>query len=260
MSQWAAKRQLAIFIGVIAFFALVAFLIIWPSISKEPTCNDGKQNGSENGVDCGGSCKLVCVSDVAPAPVLWARAFNINDDVYSAVAEVENPNPTLLGLSRPYEFRFYDEENQFITRVVGFTYLPPNQNTTIFEGGIKTGNREIKRTTFTWLDEGSWYKINKDVLDDYMLEVSAISITDETNSPSLEAKIKNIGKGDLPEIPVIAVIYGSDGNAIASSKTLSKTLLSGSESMVYFTWPKGFEESSSRIEIVPVIPGQYFAR
>lgn len=260
MSQWAARRQLAIFIGIVALFGLIAFAILWPRISVDPTCNDGKQNGTESGVDCGGSCRLMCTDQVPESVILWSRAFNISEDVYSAVAQVENPNVLSLGLSRPYEFRFYDAENEFITRVIGYATLPPNQNITIFEGGIKTGNREIKRTTFSWLQVPVWYKVNKEILDDYKVTVSDISITNEGTRPRLEAKIKNDGQTNLPSLSVIAVIYGQDGNAITASKTLSDTLPVGTESFVYFNWPSPFAEKYTRIEITPVIPGEYYAK
>lgn len=260
MSKWAARRQLAIFIGIIALFGLIAFAIVWPRISIDPTCNDGKQNGTESGVDCGGSCRLVCTEEVPDSIILWSRAFNISEDVYSAVAQVENPNALSLGLSRPYEFRFYDDENQFIARVIGYATLPPNQVSTIFEGGIKTGNREIKRTTFSWLQSGAWYKVNKEILDDYKILVTGITLTNEGTRPRLEARLTNEGDIAMPELSVVAIVYDIDGNAITASKTLSTILGVGASSPVYFTWPAPFETAYSRIEVIPIIPGEYYAR
>lgn len=259
MSQWAAKRQLAIFIGLLAFFAIVAFMILWPRISKEPTCNDGKQNGEESGVDCGGSCLLMCTEDVSESVVLFSRAFNVSGDVYNAVAEVENPNPELLGLSRPYEFRFYDKENQFITRVIGFAYLAPNKTSFIFEDGIKTGNREIARTTFSWLESGNWYKVNKENIRRYNVSIDSFSVTNENTKPKIEASVTNKSDISLPAIDVVVVVFGENGNAIASSKTVTNTMFVDSSQSIYFTWPNPFPEKYSRVEFFPVIPGEYYA-
>ena len=41
-------------------------------ISPAPTCFDGKANGLENGIDCGGNCNLMCTDEVKPLIVEWS--------------------------------------------------------------------------------------------------------------------------------------------------------------------------------------------
>ena len=74
---WALKRQI-FYVGVLVlFFSIAGFLIIYPKLSKSPTCFDGRQNGEELGVDCGGACAKACVAQVDNISVLWSRAFKI---------------------------------------------------------------------------------------------------------------------------------------------------------------------------------------
>jgi hypothetical protein len=68
------------------------YLIDNISLGADPvaTCADGIQNGSELGIDCGGSCEAVCPSDfpVTPAPAPPAR---VAGDVLSLVSDAYTP-------------------------------------------------------------------------------------------------------------------------------------------------------------------------
>ena len=57
---WAAKRQLQYLSGFLAIILVIVLIIIAPYLRSDPTCFDGKQNGNEEGIDCGGSCDLIC--------------------------------------------------------------------------------------------------------------------------------------------------------------------------------------------------------
>jgi len=89
---WALKRQIFIVIGLIIIIFIFGFLIIYPSFNKAPTCFDGKQNGNETGINCGGSCARACLSQVENVSVLWARAFQVIPGRYNAVAYIVNHN------------------------------------------------------------------------------------------------------------------------------------------------------------------------
>jgi hypothetical protein len=41
-------------------FLVFGFLVYKSFFVEIPTCSDVKQNGSETGIDCGGSCTQVC--------------------------------------------------------------------------------------------------------------------------------------------------------------------------------------------------------
>src|SRR3990167_9267397 len=89
---WAMQRQL-FYVGVLLlFFLIFGFLITYSRFNQPPTCTDLKQNGSETGVDCGGSCQLACLAQVDPITILWSRAFKVIPGRYNAVAYLENRN------------------------------------------------------------------------------------------------------------------------------------------------------------------------
>ena len=89
---WSTKRQLLIvFILLATFLAALAFFAL-PYILKAPTCSDKKQNGGESGIDCGGPCVKLCLSQVNDLKVIWQRAFKVTSGAYDVLAYVTNQN------------------------------------------------------------------------------------------------------------------------------------------------------------------------
>src|SRR3989344_3830217 len=87
---WALKRQIFYTSVLCVFFLIFGFLVGYPYLNKPPTCNDGKQNGDESGVDCGGLCLRACIGEVDIISILWSRAFQVVPGRYNAVAYIEN--------------------------------------------------------------------------------------------------------------------------------------------------------------------------
>jgi hypothetical protein len=108
--SWASRRQFQYIGGLVAFLAIIALIIAWPTITRKPTCTDGKQNGGENGVDCGGSCQKICNADVSEPIVLWSRAFPVTGNIYNLVSFVENRNKEAAVMQVSYEFRIYSTD------------------------------------------------------------------------------------------------------------------------------------------------------
>ena len=117
---------------LILFFSIFGFLKISPSLNKIPTCTDGKQNGDEIGIDCGGSCANACLSQVDAVFVLWVCAFEIVPGRYNAVAYLVNHNKNAVVQKVNYRFRFADANNVYIGKREGSTFIPPGGNFAVF--------------------------------------------------------------------------------------------------------------------------------
>lgn len=74
---WAFRRQMLYAGGVIILLLGLGFLFLRPYFVKAPSCMDNKKNGTETGIDCGGSCTLACLNQVDPIAILWARSFRV---------------------------------------------------------------------------------------------------------------------------------------------------------------------------------------
>ncbi len=250
--NWAFQRQL-FYLGVLAlFFLITGLLIVYPAFNKSPTCTDGKQNGSETGVDCGGSCRLACVAEVDPISILWSRSFRVIPGRYNALAYLENKNERAIISKINYRFRFADKDNVFIGKREGSTYVPPAGRFAIFEPAIDVGNSIPVYTTFEFTEAPAWEQAPQGKIDQLKVLVSNISLEAEKTFPRLSATIKNNSLFTIPDLSVVAILYDETGNAVGASRTyLAK--LSGEESaVVNFTWPEPIPGTVVAREIIPM--------
>ncbi len=249
---WALKRQI-LYVGVFFLFILVSgFLIISPNFNKIPSCADNKRNGNETGVDCGGSCARACVAQVDAVSILWARAFKVVPGRYNAVAYLENHNKNIAVNKVNYRFRFADENNVYIGKREGSTFVPPSGKFAIFEPGIDIGNSIPVYVSFEFTQTPEWVQVSQEKIKQLEMLVSNITLTNEETSPALSATVKNNSLFTIPEISIIAILYDVNHNAISTSRTyLDK--LNGEESKdINFTWPEPFSGKIIAKEIIPL--------
>jgi hypothetical protein len=235
--SWASSRQIKYFLGVLFALAFIIFLFFIPTIFKKPTCSDGKKNGTETGVDCGGTCSLMCKEDTLDPVIVWSRAFHVLDNNYNLVAFVENRNKTSGVMNASYEFRVYDTNNKLLGRKEGRTFIPPNQQFAVFEPRFDSGQSQIKSVSFEFLSPITWVK-KSSKLDTLPIYVNNIIFDNNKDTPSLSAIIKNDSIYDLPSFDIIAILYDANHNAINASKTHKDELLSNNSIPVTFTWPE----------------------
>src|SRR6185295_8768478 len=101
---WARERQI-FYVGVLlAFFIFLAFFLTYPYFHQPATCFDLRQNGTETGIDCGGSCPFACAAQLDPISILWSRAFQVLPGRYNAVAYLENHNKNSAVVKVTYRF------------------------------------------------------------------------------------------------------------------------------------------------------------
>ena len=251
--SWAARRQLVIVLIMLAIAGFFFFLFYSPVIFTPATCSDGKQNGSETGVDCGGSCVTLCSSEAQTPIVLWSRAFAVTPSVYNVVAYIENKNDAAVE-AYPYEFRLYDAKGIFVTRVQGRALVPPQGRYAIVETGIGVGNATITRATFEFSDNHTpWTRIADDIRALH-IATSSPALDKEDTVPTLTATLTNTSATvSLARIGVTAIVYDAQDNAINASKTIVPSLPASQSTQVYFTWPKPLSAKAIRYEIIPVI-------
>jgi hypothetical protein len=234
---WAGKRKLQYLSGLFGFILIVLFIFLYPVIFKKPTCTDTKMNGDETGIDCGGSCSLMCKESVSSPVVLWSRAFKIVGKDYNLVAYIENQNRNSAVKDAPYEFRVYDTNNRLIGRKQGVTFIPPNKQFAVFESRFDPGEAQVKSVTFEFIDPLIWVK-KEPTLNNLEVYVDNVAMGEDKKSPSLSARVKNESIQNLPSFEVFAILYDEDHNAINASKTVKDGLDSGSTTPVFFTWPE----------------------
>ena len=253
--NWRARRQMAYLSILLGIIILILLILILPRITRTPTCFDGKQNGLETGVDCGGECVRACPTEVREIAVLWSRAFPVTQGVWNAMAYLENRNVGLTVKSMRYRFRFYDKDNVFISERTGQTFLPPNSRSFIFQSSMDMGLRfpyrtvlEISSPSLEWLrlDSKRQDVINQITASDKVLD-------DSSGLPQLSARINNSSVYDIQNVEVAALIYGSENIVLAASRTILDSLPANGSEPVFFSWPQPLSQQSVQIEILTKI-------
>lgn len=249
--SWSRKRQLAIALALGALVLGIASVVLIPVLRVPASCSDGKHNGSEAGIDCGGSCRYLCAADVRAPIALWSRTVEVIPAVYTAVAMIENQNADGAIRAVEYEFSLYDAENTFIGRKTGRTFIGPNGVFPIIETGIRTGSRIPRRTAFRFVALPAWERSPVPAAELLGVSVRDYQYSLGSQGPRISAVLENASLESIRDIEVSALVYDADGNMIGASKTyLDEVPASGSRE-VFFSWPYAFAGAVDAVEIVP---------
>lgn len=238
-------RRMQYFAGFTVFFIAVGAWVYFANFYQEPNCFDGKHNGGEAGIDCGGTCVRICAFSVNQPEVKWSRAFRVAPGLYNAVAYVENTNREAATSEVRYKFSLFDAAG-LITEVKGTTILPPDGLYPIFEGRITTGNR-VPTRTFIEIDPVEVWQPS--TMGREQFSVAERSLTDADSRPRLDAVLRNNGLEEVREVEVVATIFDQSGTALASSRTYVDNFSPRSDTSLVFTWPEPIAKTLRSCEI-----------
>ncbi len=253
MASWASRRKLiyggSFFIVVFGIIGTIGFSLFY----KTPTCSDGKMNGNETGVDCGGSCVRLCQSAFLAPKLKWggAKFEKITEGLYNVASYITNPNTTGSAKSVPYIFTLYDSRGLPITERKGVVTLPAHRDTLAFESSVSTGKSIPIKATFEFTSAPVWFK-SSDTLDGIAI-IDKKYTEDETTS-SLEVVLENRSLLPYKAVTVFAILYDAGDNAIGFSRTKIDIIQAkGGREIAPFTWPVGRKGKVTSIEVLPVI-------
>src|SRR3989344_2037790 len=246
MNQWSVRRKRIILSIIILGLAVLIGAPLFFLFYRTPTCFDNKHNGDELGVDCGGSCQLLCRAESLPLILRGdPQVLEVRDNTFEVVALVENPNTSAEIYRAGYIFKIYDAPSLVPLRVVeGETYVPRGATFAIFEGPFDLGEGVVPtRATFEW-KEGSlvWQKIGRELPD---VTFEDVLLAGENVRPRIDATLVNNSLNRISNIDLVVLVSEGGGNFIAATKTFVEELLGGEILPITFTWPKPFEIEES---------------
>ncbi len=243
---WSSRRKL-LYTSVVGVGMLVVFFLTYQvAFNQAPTCFDGSQNGNERGVDCGGSCALVCKSEARAPVVLWSRAFKVAPQVYTAAAYVQNPNIGAGAHKVGYTFQLFDDKNILVVERQGTIDIPPVQMVPFIDPNINVGNRTVARAIFAFTQDPVWQKQGSLPIlrtgNQYLAADGSL----------LSATIHNDSPLDAKAVTVEAVLFDASGTARAASKSLIPTIPHRGSQDVTFTWSGGVPDiTRAEITVLP---------
>jgi hypothetical protein len=253
MNEWSRSRRRNALLIALAFLVVVIALPLYYFFNITPTCFDTKQNGDETGVDCGGSCTLICGSQALPLIMKGdARVLEIATSTYEVVAHVQNPNPSSKIMKARYTFTLYEASSSIpVKTVAGYVYVPKNTDFAVFEGPFNLADKMPSRVTFYW-DNASLVWI-KDAAARPNIEIAEASITNASTSPRVDASVMSSSLEPLQNIYLTALIFDNTGTIMAASKTYIDALNPRETVPVTFTWPRGFKQAPASVTVLPVL-------
>lgn len=242
MVSWSTRRKAvysSIILGVLVLVTLGVFLIWY---YEPPTCFDSKKNGDETGVDCGGTCTLLCHSDALSPIILWQRVFKVSPGVYNVVAYVQNPNVNSEVKKAPYTFSVFNSRGTLLAKRSGTTFIPPNKKFAVFEGALTISSGVPTRVVFEFNEPLVW-KISARETPEIVVKSAELIKADST--PRIDAILQNNSIIDARNVEAVVIVSDEKGNALGSSKTVVEKIPKSSEATVVFTWPAPFEAETS---------------
>ncbi|MBI5798367.1 MAG: hypothetical protein HZB10_00340 [Candidatus Yonathbacteria bacterium] len=257
--DWAQKRRIVYGVAFAGIVILLAAYPVYRLAYRTPTCFDAKQNGAETGVDCGGGCALVCVADVKPLRVVWAKAFPLNGNYYDIGAYIENSNTRAGVKIAQYTIRVIGASGDVLIEKKGETVIAPGARTVIFEPNIEIAKTPARvEISFNIEDLTRWTNAR---VASSVLSIKNKILKNTDTKPRLDAVLVNTDSvNDVSNLTLSAIIYDAQGRPVAVSKTYVDFIPKAGEQEIFFTWPSKFEASSgSFITEIVVSPQVIFA-
>lgn len=262
MNKWSRRRKRIIVSFIFCAFLVLVALPSYLLFYRPPTCFDSKQNQDETGIDCGGSCQLLCTAESLPLIIKGdPRVLKVTDNKYVVVALVENPNANAEIYRAKYFIRLYNAQSIAPIKVIeGETFVPKGATFAIFEGPfIALGETFPLRATLEWRSASLAWKKNDSTIP--KLRIISKTLSEENISPRIDALIENTSLSSVSNVDIISLIYDEKGSIFAASKTFIDSLPAGSRAPVVFSWPKPFSERVLNVElIIRVLPDRSFIK
>jgi hypothetical protein len=246
---------------VAGFLVVIVGVPLFFLFYDKPTCFDSKMNGDEAGVDCGGSCELICSPESLPLLEKGdPRVLKVARNIYEVVAVYDNPNVSGEVYRAPYVIKIYEAGTAVPIKIIeSSTYIPTNSEFIVFEGPFELGERIPDRATLEWKRDNLVWKKNFNQKPN--VEVRNRIISKEDTTPRVDATVVNNTLDPVSNIELIVLISDETGNTIAASKTFIDQLEKGESVPVVFAWPEPWSAKGTGIEIITrLLPDRSFLR
>jgi len=249
--SWATRRKTTYLGAIILFFVIIIGIILYFTFSTTPTCFDNVQNQNETGIDCGGVCQQLCRAQYVAPNLLWTRWSKIKaTGLYSIIAYLENPNIGVGSNSVNYDFRVYDKDRILLAEKFAKTNIPSNKNFVVFEDQLNLNDKIPVRVDFTFTEDISWKKTQS---KEEFIVVASKNSSNMNIKPRVDVVVKNMSLSTIYDIELVGILYDSEDNAIAFSKTKIDKIDGQGEENAVFTWPEPFGKDVYKIEVVPKV-------
>ncbi|NTW15680.1 MAG: hypothetical protein HGA38_04950 [Candidatus Moranbacteria bacterium] len=229
-------------VGIGAYFAL----------RTPPSCTDGRKNGGETGVDCGGSCGA-CPEVLAPEALVIREASVVPGNSASesdAVFKIYNPNDTIGASSVSYDVIFRDTGGSEIGRVSGVDSVLPQETKIVLAIGAAVSGKAVSADIV--FRDAKWQRFSgyqeRPRLSVYRTRFE--TVTSGAFYGQAIGTLRNESPYDFRTVTVKVVLRDSSGKPLSVNQTDLNTLLSGDVRDITLPWPSAFPGTVASVEAV----------
>lgn len=246
--MWKFKRKLLY--ALITFISVTAILVFLMRgfLFPEPICTDGKKNGFETGIDCGGTCALICKNDVKQFSVLFSKAVTSGYETYDLVALVANANIDNASREVGYTFVAYDEKGSILKLLSGSTTVPLDGKFPLIIQSVKFPRPPVN--VVVTLIDGPHYKVTENPTS------PTVKISERKYEPGsiprVYATVVNTKRIVVLNLPVRVLLYDANDNVYAVAETVIPTLQKEEAKQIILTWNEPLPFAPTRIGVYPI--------
>jgi len=201
-----------LFLAAIALVALGVYRI-W--FHKTPTCFDNIQNGSEIGVDCGGSCVPCAIKnlklDVSETP----RVFPATASQSILFAKVVNPSNAYAVKSFSYRIQVWSVLGVPITTFTGSSYIAPGGTRYLVFPNLASAAANVEQPIAP-LEVSDVVWISAETFTNYDLQVSDVTTALAASGGEVDGKVANKSPSNIP-LRLTALLFDAKGGLISAS-------------------------------------------
>lgn len=248
--DWAKRRKMMYAVGAFIALVFVALYVFRGAIFPQADCFDGKENGFETGVDCGGTCSLKCAQEVIPLSVSFARALPTSSDTYDFVALVSNKNIDNAPREIGYTFTAYNREGKELATVRGKTITPIDGDFPVVEQNVALTETPFEVRAVVSSNVPHYKVLEKPATP--TLRVTGTRYEAGT-VPRVYATLTNTKRLEFRNLPVRVFLYDASGNVYAAGETVIPSLSKEGSQEVVFTWKNTLPVAPTRIRVFPIL-------
>lgn len=209
-------KQIIYGAGYLALLALIVTAIYYIWFRPAATCFDGKQNGNELGIDCGGSCPSCEIKTLLPIEADWVKYFPAENQT-TIIAKISNINLRWAANPFSYILDIYGKDGSKIQSI--------SNNSFIYSGEIKyvfalaeTNSKNILNIKISFLNINWKQDVDFPKPD---IQTRGIETMADQNSGGVIVSgfITNNNAFDLSKLVIIGLLSNSNGVQVNASKT-----------------------------------------
>ncbi|HRY76651.1 MAG TPA: hypothetical protein P5524_00610 [Candidatus Paceibacterota bacterium] len=215
---WRKRKKLIIAIFPSILFILIIGLIIILS-QPAPTCFDGKENGEETGIDCGGSCVACGVKYASPLEVISSDILGIGQNASELTIKVRNSNAD-YGAQFSYQINVISLLGEKVSEASGESFVLPHSDKYLIEPKVPFKAADLSRAEVI-ITKTEWFSLNKSSNDLFDIYDRKARILEAAQSGYLEVsgKIANKISHDFSTVDLTFIVYSKTGRLLYAAKT-----------------------------------------